>query len=347
MQRTQRRFVKFECRGFARERVAGSGRETPGFGRGAAQARPAGGRDQRGVERGQKLEKAALRDEFRVARDLALGILACRKWKHRNVRRVHGGLSDDAGRGALPGLAVAVAHAPQIDLRLDDEDALDVAPDDAQERRVAVAERLLGVDEVQHGVGARQIREGGAPVGRIDRREPGRIGHDEAVGQKFRVDRDPHERGRTALVGDGVVELRLFADRDEPRQPSERDPLFAAVAEVRGGPFFGGVLEFGDRRRGRVDVGCEQTHDARDAHPIFVRHFAQQSVEQKRFAARKLTDHRENEAAVAQAAQRALELLAILLLVVPAGHSRQQRANFGQRADDAVAGAAVFDKGLV
>lgn len=51
--------------------------------------------------------------------------------------------------------AIALRLLPQVDLRLYDENRIDVLPDDAQERRVAFGERLLRVDEIEHRVGSR------------------------------------------------------------------------------------------------------------------------------------------------------------------------------------------------
>ena len=127
---------RFRCqrRRIERERVGGAHGDAACVGGGAAQARASGRGDERCVERGEELREAALLDQRGVAGERALGEFARRDRKDRRIGRVDRRLRDDSRRRGLPGFAraVAVGHAPQIDLRLDDEHALDVAPDDAE-----------------------------------------------------------------------------------------------------------------------------------------------------------------------------------------------------------------------
>ncbi len=191
----ERRGIGGERRDVERQRVGRAGCDAARFGRSAAQTRTAGRGDERGIERGEEFGEPALRHQLRVAGEQTFGILARGEREDRRIRCMHGGLGDDAcGRG-LPRFAPAggIGHAPQIDLRLYDEHALDVAADDAEKRRVAVGERLLRVDQVEDGIGAGQVRQRRPPMGGIDRRETGRIGNDETVGQKRRRDADAYE----------------------------------------------------------------------------------------------------------------------------------------------------------
>ena len=181
------------------------------------------------------------------------------------MRGVNGRTRDDPGAGVLPRLVLAFAHSPQIDLRLHDEDALDIAPYDSKKRCVAFGERLLRVDEVEHGIGRRQIGERRAAMGRIDRSEPRRIGDDETVLQERRVDGNAHECRCAALVARRVMQFCFFADGNESREPTERNTFFASARIDRRRGLFGRIAEFGDRRGRGVDIGCKQPDDARTA----------------------------------------------------------------------------------
>ncbi len=286
--------------------------------------------------------EAALRQQRLVAAQQAFGVLAGGEREDRRAGRVQRGLRDDALRGGLPGFALALVHAPQVDLGLHDEDRLDVPAHDAEERRVALGERLLRVDQVEHGVGAGQIRERRAAVGRVDRGQARRVGDHEAVAQERRVDRDPHQRGgaRVVLVG-RVVQLAHLADRDEAAQPPDRDAFLAAARIDGGRRFLGGVGQLGDGRGRGVDVGRQQADDARPARPLLERHLAQQRVEQERLAARELAHHRQHEPPVAQAADDAPQRRRILARVVPARALGDERAQFVQAIRDVVARRAI------
>ena len=77
---------------------------------------------------------------------------------------------------------------------------------------------LLRVDEIQDGVGARQVCHGGAAVGGVERRKPRRIGDDEPGTQEWRIDGDDDERWNGIVLGDGVVErpsIVALADGNE------------------------------------------------------------------------------------------------------------------------------------
>src|SRR5665213_3543641 len=211
-----------------RQRVGGAGRDATRFAGGAAQPRAAGRRDQRCVERSAELAEAALRNQRVVVREQSLGVFARGEGKDGRPRRVLRRLLEDALRGGLPRLTVRgrIRHAPEIDLRLNDEHRLDVTADDPQERGVAFGERLLRVDQVEHRVRPGEIRERRAPVRRIDRREARRVGDDEAALQEGGVDGDAHQHRRFGVVRVGrVVQPSLFAHRDEPGQPAQRHPL--------------------------------------------------------------------------------------------------------------------------
>ena len=133
--RAQCRGRRFERFRIERERIGGAGRDAPRFAGGAAQPRAPGRRDERCVERAAELAEAALRDQRVVVGEQAFGIFARREREDRRSRRVLRGLREDALRRGLPGLTARRTdrHAPQIDLGLDDEDRLDVAPDDPRE----------------------------------------------------------------------------------------------------------------------------------------------------------------------------------------------------------------------
>lgn len=99
--------------------------------------------------------------------------------------RVHGGEPRDAIVGVRPRRAlVALRLPPQVDFGLHDEDRVDVLADDPKERRIAFRERLLRIDQVKHGIGRRQELQSGAPMRRIDRRQPRRVRDDEAALEK-------------------------------------------------------------------------------------------------------------------------------------------------------------------
>lgn len=86
----------------------------------------------------------------------------------------------------------------------------------------------------------------------------------------------------------GVTYARC--DRDELREAIERDALDAAVLVMRVRFAFGCVLEFGDRRRRRVDVRGEQSDDLLAPAELLVAKLAEKRVEQKGLAARELAD---------------------------------------------------------
>ena len=174
---------------------------------------------------------------------------------------------------------------------LDDERGMDMLADDRQKRRVAFAEGLLGVDEIEHRVDARQIAERRSTVGGIDRGQPRRVGDDIAVFEKRRRNGDLDEARRRVIVVGGVVHgpLLVLADGDEAREPVERNPLLASGGESRDRACRGSVGQLGDRGRRRVHVdGQEPAHDA-----LFLAQSTEQRVQEKRFSAGELTDGRE------------------------------------------------------
>ena len=286
------------------------------------------------------------------------GVLARGERIHGRAGRVLRRLRDDALRRDLPRLTLERARGrvviefslrcagrrtPQVDLRLHDEDRLDVAPHDAQKRRVAFGERLLRVDQVQHRVGAGQIRQRRTAVRRVDRREPWGVRDHEPAFQKRRVHGDPHEHRRPGVLLVGrIVQLALFADRDEPCQPPERDALLAPVRVHRRRGLVRGVRKLRDRCRRGVDVGREKARDALAAGPLLELHFAQQRVEQERLPAGELAHDGEHEATVTQARRGAREHGGIVgVVAAPLRLGGDEPEQLVQTRGDVVARAAI------